>query len=408
MTIVEFFDDNQVENIISALACNPDKVILVGNNTKRIHRYISIYKEIAENRGLKTEFSTVNVNKNDLNAIIDKLTEIIETNESCIFDLEGGEELLLVGTGYVAGKYPDRVHLHSVNIRNNTILDCDSDGEVAQVFPIEMSIRENIKIYAGKVICNQEGFEEWNYTDEFKEDIFILWDICKSNPREWNKFCASLFEMAPTGILGNSFILDQMTAGTRWKALADRINCSTLKKLENNSIITNLLIGTDGIHFDFKNEQIKRCLLKSGQVFELYVTFVSKQLTERIGKPVYNDIQCGVLLNWDNPDIENDTYSNYTTMNEVDIMLMKGIVPVFISCKNGITEINELYKLSAVAERFGGKYAKKVLMISDLESTTTTPEHILARAEDMGIEVIPNVAKLSKNELENKIKKLWQ
>lgn len=408
MTIIEFFDENHVENIISALACNPDNVILVGNNTKRINRYISLYKEIAESRGLKTIFSAVSVNKNDLGAIIEKLTEIIEINENCIFDLEGGEELLLVGTGYVAGKYPDRVHLHSFNIRNNTILDCDSDGIVAQVLPIEISIEENIRIYAGEIISNQEEFENWDYTDEFCEDIFLLWEICKSNPKAWNKFCAGLSEMKLTGILGNSFILDQMTAGANWRAFAGKIDPSILKRLENIALISNLRIGEDGIHFDFKNEQIKRNLVKSGQVLELYVTFIAKQLTERIGKPVYNDIRCGVVLNWDNPDIANDKYDGYTTMNEVDIIMMKGLVPVFVSCKNGVTEINELYKLNTVAERFGGKYAKKVLIISDLESTTTTPEHILARAEDMGIEVLPNVAKLSKNELESKIKNLWQ
>lgn len=406
MTIIEFFDTNHVENVVSALTCNPDKVILIGNNTKRIDRYIKIYKKITEDRGLKTEFFSRSVNKNSLEDIIETLTEIVEENDDCIFDLEGGEELLLVGAGYVAGKYSDRVRLHSFNIRSNTMIDCDSDGEINQVFPIEMTIEENVRIYAGQVIRDQEGFEKWDYSDDFKSDVFILWEICKGNPKEWNKFCSCLSEEI-NATIGHSFVLDRMTAGTTWNALAARIDHSILKRLNNVEIIRNLRIGSDGIHFDFKDEQIKRCLLKCGQVLELYITFIAKALTDRIGKPVYNDVQCGVLLDWDNPDINNDKYNSYTTTNEIDIMLMKGIVPVFVSCKNGVTDIGELYKLNTVAERFGGKYARKILLISDHHNSTYTPEHVLARAEDMNIIVVPDVAKLSYEELEDKIRNLW-
>lgn len=406
MTIIEFFDNNYVENIISTLTCNPDKVILVGNNAKRIDRYIGIYKKIAQNRGLKTEFSSLNVNKNTLEDIIEALTLIVESNDDCIFDLEGGEELLLVGTGYVAGKYPDRVRLHSFNIRNNTMLDCDADGEIAQEYPMEISIEENIRIYAGQIVTKHEGFKSWDYSDELKEDVFMLWEICRKNPKAWNKFCACLSETV-AGLVGNSFILDRITAGINWKTSANKIDISYLKKINNIGIINNLHIGDDGIRFDFKNEQIKRCLLKSGQVLELYITFTAKGLTERIGKPVYNDVLCSVVLDWDVPGIDNDRFKSYSTTNEVDVLLMKDIVPVFISCKNGITDINELYKLNTVAERFGGKYAKKVLMISDHKNSTSTPEHILARAEDMNITVIPDVAELSYNELEDKLRNLW-
>ena len=36
MTIVEFYDKNSIENIVSTLLCSPDKVIFVGDNEKRI------------------------------------------------------------------------------------------------------------------------------------------------------------------------------------------------------------------------------------------------------------------------------------------------------------------------------------------------------------------------------------
>ena len=42
-------------------------------------------------------------------------------------------------------------------------------------------------------------------------------------------------------------------------------------------------------------------------------------------------------------------------------MLMRGVIPVFVSCKNGAVDSNELYKLNTVADRFGSIYAKKII-----------------------------------------------
>ena len=47
---------------------------------------------------------------------------------------------------------------------------------------------------------------------------------------------------------------------------------------------------------------------------------------------------------------------------------MRGLRPIFISCKNGSFLPEELYKLSAVAKHFGGEYAKKVLVTNYLSA----------------------------------------
>ena len=73
-------------------------------------------------------------------------------------------------------------------------------------------------------------------------------------------------------------------------------------------------------------------------------------------------------------------------LNEVDVLVMRENVPVFMSCKSGKLKAQEslhaLYELETVTERFGGKYAKKVLV-------TTRPlgPRYMERAAEMGIEV---------------------
>ena len=94
------------------------------------------------------------------------------------------------------------------------------------------------------------------------------------------------------------------------------------------------------------------------------------------------------------------------TRNEIDVMLMKGLVPIFISCKNGHVSMEELYKLNTVAERFGRRYSKKVLISSTLEKSKNS-EYIRARAEDMGIRIIDDVDNMSRDRLSRAIRSLW-
>jgi len=44
--------------------------------------------------------------------------------------------------------------------------------------------------------------------------------------------------------------------------------------------------------------------------------------------------------------------------------MTRGMVPFFVSCKNGNVDVNEIYKLHTVSTRFGGKYAKKILIVA--------------------------------------------
>ena len=73
---------------------------------------------------------------------------------------------------------------------------------------------------------------------------------------------------------------------------------------------------------------------------------------------------------------------NRDVLNEIDVMSIRNNRPTFISCKIGNVDQMALYELETVANRFGGKYAKKVLATAQELSATH-----MRRAEEMGIEV---------------------
>ena len=86
---------------------------------------------------------------------------------------------------------------------------------------------------------------------------------------------------------------------------------------------------------------------------------------------------------------------------------MKDSIPIFISCKNGNFDVDELYKLNTVAERFGSGYAKKVLIASELDKLGYKAEYIRARAEDMRIRLIEDVDRMEDAELDRLLRSLW-
>ena len=163
----------------------------------------------------------------------------------------------------------------------------------------------------------------------------------------------------------------------------------------------------DTITISYKNEQVKKCLTKAGQALEMKIYITAKYILDSDGDPVYNDAINGVVIDWDGEFHDEISEDEYDTENEIDILLMHDIVPVFISCKNGKVTADELYKLNAVAERFGGSYSKKVLIATSISSLGETGKYLRQRAKDMNIKILEDVQSIDDGELERQLKNLW-
>ena len=105
-----------------------------------------------------------------------------------------------------------------------------------------------------------------------------------------------------------------------------------------------------------------------------------------------------VTIDWD-----GITYGVPNTKNEIDVMLMRDATPVFISCKNGNVSEEELYKLSEVADRFGGEFAKKVLVVTDNDCK----EGFVERAKDMDIHLFQNAREFEAKDWENMFRRIF-
>ncbi len=403
MTYVEFFDKTSVRNICSCLADEPERVIFVGDNKKLMKKYISIYRGLFSERGRSIDFSYQCIAKNDLDSVIELLSEIVEANEEVVFDLDGGEDVYLMAVGMIYERYFDRkIKLQRVNVQNNTLcLGTDEEKHITG-----LSVPEHIRIYDGNVIFDdviREGTHIWNYTGDFKSDIDKMWDICRRDNSLWNREIKDLQVLEKSRMPSKDALYTMVQ-----KACFDRLpEIKIMSALVKAGLILDYKETDSYISYRYKNEQVKRCLVKAGQVLEMKIYSVAKSVLDSKGKAVYDDVMNGVCIDWDGEDLENG--EGIVVENEIDVMMTKGVVPVFISCKNGQVDVNELYKLNTVAQRFGGDDAKKVLVVTSLERNGgDSAEFFRDRARSMGIRLLENVQHMRENELERTVKNLWR
>ena len=429
MTVIEFFDRTPVENIISCLSMRPNKVILAGGSSD-MSEHGRILKRVAAAHGLDIEISCVPVDRNNLTNAVSCLCGIIESEPGDFsIDLTGGEDLLLVAAGIVAERYAKNggrhIELHHYNVRTGAVQDCDNNNKVFNNTNPKLSIVDDIVLHGGKLRYSNsvlgDGTYRMSLSDDFAEDVNSMWDLCRTDPAQWNMNLNALellshYKMQDDDPL--DFFLTFRYAEEHIPNCTEKLNrvCRLAEELGRRGIIEKLRVDSGLLAFRYKNAQIKRCLAKAGSVLEIKMLLLANSALDDDGNQYYNDAASGVTIVWSNHGSsvrrwnfydESTDYCDINTENEIDVMLMRGVIPVFVSCKNGAVDSNELYKLNTVADRFGSIYAKKIIAATYLGKMGSGREMdpFRRRAEEMGIELIENAHLMNDDELLARLKK---
>ncbi len=408
MTYIEFFDRASIENMCGCLLSPPERVILVGHRVKQLAQYAQRYRKLMQARGHEVEFVCWGANRNSLQATVQELSELLERYDDCVLDLTGGEDLYLVAVGIVMERYAHKhIQAHRFNISNGVITDCDQDGKIIEhEGKLQLTVAENIQLYGGDMVpgCGEGA---WDMNGEFRRDIDRMWELCRSAPGWWNAQIGLLQKLTSGAVWsedGLTVHIEVPRAQTRMGGEYTKA-VKFMDKLCKCKLLKVNVTTPEELSFTYKNHQIKRSLAKTGQVLELVIYKAALDAEDEQGEKVYNDVANGVSIDWDG--VIHSGGDGYDTVNEIDVMMMHGAVPVFVSCKNGGFGIEELYKLNAVAERFGGPYGKKVLVATAMNADDETTKYLEQRMIDMNIRLMNSVQDMNPKELNRTIRSLW-
>ena len=353
MTIVEFFDDEALDNAMGAILLKPERLVVL-YAAERCDGFVKALDKILKKRNIKTEIFLEKVDISTIDGAKAKLEELVKRFPDCDFDIAGGSDIMLVAIGEIAKKYS--LPLHCVDVRKRSV-NAVGAQRTYEVFDTALGVNELIDLHGGR--CSNETREKeacvWERNIESEKDIEKIWDICKMNPAEWNstlgKGRGGNFEKSPP--------------------------------IWNKLRMESLVYKHDGV-IRFKNDLIRYLLARQGTALEMY-TFICAKAAD-----YFDDGQSGALLDWK---------GRREVENEIDVLLTKGAVGYFISCKNGMVDSDELYTLNTVASRFGGRYAKKILVLSFFEPDRS----FMQRADALGIKVIKNARYLKKKDLAKRL-----
>ncbi len=403
-TLIELFDECQLENVVAALYFNPKKIIYVGYSKIMTKKRINDLKKFFSMKNRNFELEFVFVSRYDFNDVSEKINEIVSENRGALLDLTGGKELVVAAIGE---RLPDSdVNVFQIDIKTGAIkniFDSEKCNELPVPLPIEISVEEMIALNGGVAERNENKNLMGNVSLQDKELLKKMWNICKKDFALWNKQTGLLCRIESMGTVSGNDTAVSLTDFDN-SGIADVLSEEFFSLLRDEGIILDFSKSKYGFKIVYRNERIKKWLLKSGNILEIYIYLTANEIAKE-NPDFYTDIDMGVFVDWDGEIKRGDTPS-YDTKNEIDILIMHGLTPVFISCKNGAVEKEALYELEAVADKFGGKYAKKFIVASNISSATEPhKKSFLHRAHDMGITVIDEVSELSYEDFKEKFKR---
>lgn len=396
-TIIEFFDRDPLENVISLLMLKPDKVIFLGNEPLFNDNDIKNTESFIKRRlpEIKTEY--IKTERYNFDGISTTLKNAVNSEDCCMIDLTGGKELFLVCAGITAKEH--NVPMFHIDIANQRFIPVHNcEGFIKLHNPV-LSVHDYILLNGGAINDSKQEYFKRNFSEEIFNDINLLWSFNASDPSKWNSIVKALEETTKLGSNSPADIsVNCNIYGIYEKCRDEFYNNQILNNLISDGFITDFLLNPDGqISFKYKNAFTKSCLTEAGSILELYTYVTAKSLN------YYDDVMVGVPINWEG-NLQKGKFCADTT-NEMDLILTKGVKPVFISCKNGFFEKEALYELDVVATRFGGKYVKKVLAAAMPPENSPKYAYLQQRAKEMNIELIDGISQMKTSEYKRLIGK---
>ncbi len=130
------------------------------------------------------------------------------------------------------------------------------------------------------------------------------------------------------------------------------------------------------IQFTYNSSAVRECLMKAGNVLEMYVWRAAEQTG------YFDSVEANYSFSWSNPAVSN----------ELDVVLTKSLTTLFCSCKTGSLKKEHLYEISALARRFSVNTKPVIVYSSDKVydgvRLTTVTDAVRERANEMGVYLI--------------------
>jgi len=389
-TLVEFYDREQLENVVSLLHGVYSEVVYVyflhaDEPTRRDRERLETF--VRARFGLQTRFLAVA--EHSVLGALEQFRKLTAGGGGYDFDLTGGSSVFIAAAGALMAERKDgSIALHEYDVKSGRHLYRCPPGteEVPAAETCQMTVSQVLALRGIPVLDKGRPIHYDLERDDLRGGILRLWETLRENLRAWNSFCTlqTNIEILPSGVKMEKRVNSNTERSCQ--QLLDILSRAGLvsrrERLERE--------GEIWISFRFHIPE-SACFLcsKGGNLLEMltYLTAVDSGLT--------TDRCTGIELDWDG--YVKRWGSN--PFNELDVVMTVGHIPWFASCKSTAGENEYLYEIMTMTRHFGGAYAVPMLV-----SASRTNQSFRTRAKEMGIVLIDGVQKMTAEEFAGRMK----
>ena len=353
-TLIELYDERPLDNVLATEMFHPEETIFVCPpeiaRNKTLHATLKRYFEL---RGCLPKLTFVPVSLLDAVAVEKKLREVLETHEDCVIDISGGTDAAL----FAAGAVSRDTAVITYSRGKNAFFEIQN-APYARNLPcsVRLDAAACLMMAGGELLQGREDNRELRGR---QEQIDRLFSVYRQHRRQWNDQIAyiqrisSVEELKAEGTLAGKANNRQV-----------RLDVDLLRDLAEQCLIEELRLEGERVSFRFPDETVRFWLRDMGSVLELQVYRACLEAGDTI---------LSAVVNW-----RSDDPGGQAVTNEIDVMCVRGVTPLFISCKTCEIKTEALNELAILRDRFGGKASRAAIVTS--ASATRSRRGMLKRA----------------------------
>ena len=366
-TLIELYDEEPMRNVLATEMFQPEETVLVcPPEIAKDSGYENNLRRYLKHRGFRGRLTLTSASLLDAHRVAEVLREILKTREDCAIDISGGTDAALFAAGMVSREIP----VFTYSRHSNCFFEIQN-ASFARGLPctVRLDTEACVMLAGGELL---PGREDNRKLRELLPEIDLLFDIFRTFRREWNRQITYLQQIS------DAADPELRAAGPR-TVKVDRgsvtVNEELLLRLAEDGLILNLQLTEEEVAFTFPNPTIRFWLRDVGSALEVYIYKAC------LNAGVFDDVVLSAVVNW-----HSDGVKKSLVTNEIDVVAVRGVVPLFISCKTCAVKTEALNELAILRDNFGGKGSRA--MIVTTSGTSRGSLTMRKRASEMGVEVL--------------------
>lgn len=295
------------------------------------------------------------------------LNELRAAYGPLVIEMQGGGEMLALHVMKATKDTDDKVI--SIESGEGRIVNWQNAEDLEKKYkPRAISLRTLVRLHGGDILTS---LHSQPYVRNFGR-ILSLCEYFFTHRKEWDYL--STWLQAAAGRYENPTDKLRISAPREISMSHNKrvwVEKDVLEVLAAKGFIEDLQYDGDYIGFRYENDFARGALLVKGTWLEMYFYIMVLQSEQ------FDEVYMSVTLDWDGKP------NMYNVVNEIDVVMMKNNLPIFVSCKMSNPTVEAINELAVYARQFlGPRHSAGLVTLENLDHGY---EILKNRMEEMGL-----------------------